>query len=462
MNRPIAHPSAQVKQAERQGPSRWVSALISLVILGGGIGAAVLMVKTKAKPTKSDETVVAPLVEVISASVGNTPVSVELNGEVMPARRVVVMPEVGGRVMWQSPELVPGGILKKGTPLVRLDGRDYALAVKQQQAQLASQKLNLRVEKGRKTVAQREWELFNQERREAGLPALEDENPEKAGTDAKDGDDAKDDAGRLALRDPQVQSAKVAVKSAESSLARSRLALGKTTLSAPFNAFVQAENVDEGQLVSPGYQLATLVGTDAFWVQVSVPVDKLSFIQLPRGKEPGSKATIFMDTGSGAVSREGRVIRLLGDLDPIGRLARVLIEVTDPFMLGDAPIATGAKEGDEPQARIPLLLGSYVRVRLEGVELQGVAEIPRLALQDGERLYILKPDNRLEIRKVTVVWSDRDRVVINGNMKNGERLIVTNLSVPVEGMTLRVADEAAPAASPSTAAASSNIPAKAP
>jgi len=430
MNRPIAPPPTSTSSTTKSMP-RWLTAVIALGIMFAGIAVAVIMVKTKPKPQKSEEKVVVPLVEVATIRVGTKPVVMQLHGKVMPAQSIVVMPEVGGRVMWQSPELVPGGMVKKGAPLVRLDARDYALAVQQQQAQLASQKVTLQQEHGRKTVAEREWDLFNEERRRAGLPPLEE----------KEGDD-----DRLALREPQLKSAEIAVQSADSALARAQLQLAKTTIAAPFNAFVRSENVDVGQLVSSGYQLATLVGTDAFWVQISVPVDKLAFIDFPEGDRPGSKAKVWMDTGNGRVERHGEVIRLLGDLDPVGGLARILVEVPDPFLLEGhdddtaAPVDAG-DEGEPTQARLPLLLGSFVHAEIAGVELRGIAEIPRVALRESNRIFVLDAEDKLDIREVDVVWGDDERVVVDGKVKDGERLVLTSLTAPVQGMHLRV-DEA--------------------
>jgi multidrug efflux pump subunit AcrA (membrane-fusion protein) len=429
MNRPIAPPPSSTRssaaQDDKSGLPRWATILIVLAILGAGIGSAVVMVKTKKKPQKSEENVLAPLVEVTPIRVGKKPISMQLNGEVTAAQQVVLMPEVGGRIRWQSPKLVPGGMVDEGEPLVRLDARDYALAVQQQQAQLANQELNLRLEKGRKTVAQREWDLFNQERERAGLPPLENDD---------------EDNERLALREPQLQSAKVAVESANSALARAKLQLSKTNLTAPFNAFVQSESVEVGQLVSPGYQLATLVGTDAFWVRISVPVDKLSFISFPKGDQPGSKAKVSMEMGKERVEREGTVLRLLGDLDPVGRLARIIVEIPDPFGLKQDAPETPEDEGAAPKSNLPLLVGSFVRAAIEGVELKGIAEIPRVALRENDRIFVLTPDDTLDVRTIDVVWGDDERVLIDGAVKDGERLILSPLPAPVEGMKLRTED----------------------
>jgi multidrug efflux pump subunit AcrA (membrane-fusion protein) len=412
---------------DKTGKGSWISALIAIAVLLGGVGVAVTLVKTKPTAQKETEEAVAPLVHVVPVKVGSQRVRMQLNGQVMPARKVIVLPEVGGRIVWHNKNLVPGGMIEKGEPLVRIDARDYALAVKQQQAQLANQQLALTVETSRGKVASREWELYKAEREKLGLPVPEDKDAE--------GEDA------LVLRGPQLDSAKVAVGAAKSNIARAKLALSKTGLTAPFNAFVQNENVEKGQLVGPSSQLATLVGTDVFWVQVSVPVDKLGYINLPHGDDAGSDVLVWAKTGRGRIERRGRVVRLLGDLDPLGRMARVLVEIQDPFGLkkNDADPKQEGKAGAEKE--LPLLLGSYVRVEIEGAEVDNVAEIPRSGLQPNGKVHLLDSNGELVIKQVTVVWGRPDTVLVRGGLKTGERLVVTTLGAPVAGMKLRASKQ---------------------
>ncbi|MBW2459255.1 MAG: HlyD family efflux transporter periplasmic adaptor subunit [Deltaproteobacteria bacterium] len=443
----MSNQSGYERPVEKRATSMagWLAAILSILILGTGAAIAVIFIKTKPEAKREPEAAVAPLVEVVTVKVGTHPVTMQVHGQVMPAEQVVVMPEVGGRVMWQSEDLVPGGLVKKGQPLVRIDPRDYALALKQQQAQLANQQLMLQVEKGRRRVAEQEWEIYQQERKQAGLGS-------PTGTDPDD-----PDAGApLALRQPHVKTAEVAVGAARSNIARAKLQLSKTGLIAPFNAFVQRENVDVGQLVGPASQLAVLVGTDAFWVQVSLPMDKLDYVAMPQGKEKGSPAKVWVETGRGRIEREGYVVRLLGDLDPVGRMARLLVEIDDPFQLreqGDGqeePAAelSGAAEGQAVKSKLPLLLGSFVRVVIQGVELEQVAEIPRVALQPSNEVFLLSDKGTLEIKKVQVVWGAEDTILVSGPLKTGQRLIVSPLQAPVVDMLLRVVgDGAKPAAS---------------
>jgi multidrug efflux pump subunit AcrA (membrane-fusion protein) len=406
------------------GLPRWVAVLISIAIVGIGCGVAFALVELRQEPTRNPERPTHPLVQTTEALVSPQKVRLQLQGEVQAARKVVVMPEVAGRVVWHHDQLLPGGMVAAGEPLIRIDARDYALALRQQMSQLEGQRLALQVEKGRQKVAEHEWDLYVEERKKLGLPV-----PDKPA-----------DGASLTLREPQLKSAEVAVESAQSGIARAQLAVGKTTIVAPFNAFVQLESVDIGQLVGPSFQLATLVGTDAFWVLVSVPVSKLGFVELPQGKSPGSPAKVALDTGQGRIEREGQVVRLLGDLDPVGRMARILVEVPDPFRLKTNGEKAAAKpdEAAPVNGKLPLFLGAYVRVEIEGSEVADVAMIPRVALQPASQVFVVDADSKLRIHKVDVVWGTEEHVFVRGPLKGGERVVTTTLSAPVDGMTVRV------------------------
>jgi len=206
------------------------------------------------------------------------------------------------------------------------------------------------------------------------------------------------------------------------------------------------ERVDLGQLVGPQSQIATLVGTDAFWVQVSIPIDKLPYVKLPQGDKLGSHARIWVDTGQGRIERDGRVIRLLGDLDPAGRMARLVVEVQDPFGLKPKPSGESslAKQSDEMDAggptpsALPLLLGSFVHVDIEGKLLEQVVEIPRRALRSDNTVWLLNAKNELTVKSVRVVWSTSQSTIIRGSLATGDRVIVSRLGGAVSGMKLRV------------------------
>ncbi len=385
--------------------------VLPLVALAVGVSVFMGLVRTKPPVQRGQRQDRAPLVEVERAVSASHTLTVTGQGEVVPARRVVLMPELTGRVQWQSGELVPGGRFREGEPILRIDPRNYRVSIEQQQAQLERSQMELEMERGRQVIAEREWELFG----------------------GGEGEQATEEGRALALRQPHLRTARVAVKAAESSLDRARLDLRKTTLRAPFNAMVQSESVDPGQLVGPQTQVATLVGTDQFWVQVAVPLDVLPHIDVPGlGGQDGSEARVVQEVGERRIERVGHIVRLLGDLDPVGRMARILVAIDDPLAL-DAQGADGEV--------LPLLLGAYVNVAIEGGRLDGVIEVPRTALREGGQIYVLTEQSRLEIRDVEIAWRTEDTVLIRSGLHDGERFVTSRVPTPVEGMELRTEEE---------------------
>jgi hypothetical protein len=185
--------------------------------------------------------------------------------------------------------------------------------------------------------------------------------------------------------------------------------------------------VDIGSQVSGQEKLAELVGTDEYWIQASIPVERLSWIKIPRNSaESGSKVRVLYRNTD---ERAGRVIKLLGALETEGRMARILVEVQDPL---------GLKTAGNNQ--LPLLIGEYVRIEIEGRRLQNVYRIPRAALRDDANLWIVSNDGKLDIRKVDIVWRDTQTVLLREGLEPDERLIVSDLPSPIKGMPVQVAE----------------------
>ncbi|MFW5876564.1 MAG: efflux RND transporter periplasmic adaptor subunit [Myxococcota bacterium] len=383
--------------------------LLVVLVIGAGAGIMLWLKSTKPQADRVETEERGRLVEVSTVKRGRHEVAVRAQGTVMPARRVVIQPELNGRVVWQNSNLVPGGRLQKGDRIIRIDARDYALALESRKADVSRAKLELKLERSRQEVAKREWDEF-------GTP-----------------EEQEADGGTLALRDPQVKTAAVAVDSARSAYDQAKLNLEKTLLKAPFNALVMQENVDEGQLVGTQTQVATLVGTDRFWVQVSVPVDALPHIRTPddESDEGGSVVRVWQDVGGERVERTGRVLRILPDLDEGGAMARILVGIDDPLGL----------EASDEETVSPMLLNSYVNVEIDAPPIDDVIQIPRTALRDGSRVYVMDEEGKLRIREVQLAWRQPDSVLVRSGLKEGEQLVVSRVPAPVEGMDLRTAKE---------------------
>jgi RND family efflux transporter MFP subunit len=374
-------------------------ALASLGILALAGGIAFLLVATKKEAPQVEKTTLGHLVEVVTVERGAHKITVDAHGRAVAAREIVIQPEVTGRVTWHAPHLAPGGRFKKGEAMFKLDQRDYRIAVDARRADVSRAELELRVEQGTQKVAEKEWEAFG------GTSPTAQENRD------------------LALRMPQLKAAEVGLDAAKSSLDKASLDLQRTTLKAPFDGIVVTESVGVGMVVGPQSQLGRFVSTEEFWVTVSVPASAIARLSFPSEERPGSTVTIQYRAGDARGEIEGELLRLLPDLDPQGSMARLIAKIPSPL-----------------DQRPPLLLGTYVAVSIEADPLEDVAEIPRAALQEGDVVFVMTEDDKLEFRPVEIAWELPKSLLVADGLAPGERVIISQIGTPLPGMALRLAE----------------------
>ncbi|MFC1843442.1 efflux RND transporter periplasmic adaptor subunit [Thermodesulfobacteriota bacterium] len=392
----------QGKQSAIKPASRNIMRLIiCLVLIAAGIVGARFLIATKPKVNRRPPERMAPLVQTAVLQPENYTFNIPAMGTVIPARETALEVPVSGEMIYVHPEFTEGGMFAKGTKILQVDPKDFELAVQQKRKALADAVYSLKLEQGHQDVARQEWSLLYGDK-----PIDEGESD-------------------LALRKPHLEKVQVEIEAARAELEQAEINLQRTTLTAPFNALVLNSYVEMGSQVSSQERLADLVGTDTYWVRVSLPIDRLKWVQVPNGdQEAGSEVDIFYRADN---VKTGRVARLLPDLSKEGRMARLLIEVADPLDLQ-------AKDEKKPM----LLIGEYVRVSIEGEELHNVYRVPRSALRNDREVWIVDEESKLAILPVKTIWRDQDTVVVRDGFKPGEALVISDIPAPVAGMDLRV------------------------
>ena len=388
-------------------PTFWgkvVRILIPLLMIMAGAVAwsyfkATAPVMQKAKPERK-----VAVVDVQTARPADTRAIVSAMGTVVAAREVTLKAQVAGMVRSVADAYVPGGRIAKGTELLSLDPVDYEVAVQKAQSALATAKAALAIEQGSQTIAREELALMS---------VLSSEGVSQ--TD-------------LALGKPQLEQARADVTSAEADLRQAMLDLNRTVVRAPFNAMVVERNVNVGTYAGVQDSLATLVGTDEFWIEAVVSLDQLALIDLHY--PGGCPVTIRSQVGTGTWT--GYVVQVAGKLSESSRRATVIVSVKNPLGTIERPSA------------VHLMIDDYVNVEIAGRELTNVIELPRAVMQDGKRVWVYD-DGTLDIRKVTLVWKSTDAVYLDTGVRAGEKVVTSALATPVQGMALKIAD-AQPAA----------------
>ena len=384
-----------------------------LVVMGGVLGARALIASRPPVPKASQEAT-PTLVEILTVHAQDERAVITAFGTVRAHRELTVFPRAEGYVIAQHDDLITGGWIRAGETLFQIDPRDYRLAVDAERGNLTRAEFELQVEQGNQVVARQEWDLLESSIETSALGQL------------------------LALRKPHLKEKQAALAAAKSRLAQAELDLKRTMVKAPCNALVLSEAVEVGQLVNARGAVATLVCTDAFRVEVSIPINQLDRIAFPdlsssqdrSAKDrpaQGSVVRIERDLGNGHTAEwTGWVTRLLGDVTENGRMARLLVLVPDPL---------GREQGEE--SRSPLLLGEYVRVEVLGPILSDVIVLPRSSLREGERVWVNNAHNQLEIRHVEVTLSRTDSVLISKGLVSGEQVVTSSLPAALPGMLLQ-------------------------
>ncbi|MDP8218888.1 MAG: efflux RND transporter periplasmic adaptor subunit [Candidatus Theseobacter exili] len=390
----------KIAQANNSGSlsSRFVWFVLPPVIVLLGIVVAVWLVKTRPQPKRHMPKEQSTLVNTVNLEKTSEKVILHANGIVVPSREILLQPRVSGTIIGITPQFIPGGRYKKGEEILRIDPTDYKIALEARKADLARAEQEYKLELGKQDIASHEWNLM----KESGLTTELDEE--------------------LTLRKPHIKTAEANMDSAKALLRRAKLDLERTTVYAPFDSVILTKNTDLGAQVSSQTVLAKLAGTDTYWIEATLPVNQLRWLNdFIEGNVPNPSAAILPAGGITSKAKwKGKLIQYRPDLETKGRLSQLLISVNNPM--------NNASEA-------PLLLGSYVKTEIEGPVLNAIFVLPRSALRNGNEVWLNK-QNRLEIVPVKVLWEEQTRVFIQDTLKENQQIIVSDIAAPIEGMLL--------------------------
>jgi RND family efflux transporter MFP subunit len=290
---------------------RIIHIFATLSFIGAGVVGFLILTANKPQLKKTKPPAPIPMVSAVPVQIEDVAVPIVGEGTVRPLREIQLVPQVSGPIIYASPALVDGGDFKKGEVLVRIDPADYRLAVTLARARIKETESSLKLAEEEAAAAQEEWQLLNEDtpgsRRK--LPAL---------------------VAKL----PQLEAAKAKLAADRAELKKATLNLARTEMKAPFNGRVSEENVDIGQYVSTGQNLATLFSTRAAEIVVPFEDESLFWFHVPGftpGSGPGSPAKIMARFAGRDLTWTGRVNRAEGKLDERTRMINVVVRVEKPY-----------------------------------------------------------------------------------------------------------------------------------
>lgn len=348
-------------------------------------------------------------VEIITVTTQTIPDEPEFIGQAEASRPVEIRSQVTGLL---KAVLYPEGRdVKKGDRLYQIDPVPFQAAAASAKAKIAQAEAKL-------VQAKQDLERVK--------PLLAEQ-----AVSQKDVDDAV----------AQELSAKAALQGAKADLIKSQFDLDNTLITAPISGLIERSRYYEGRLVSAQTDLLTVVHrVDPMFVVVNVPE---SFI-LKRRRDIESKKIHH----PGVYQLRGRLTMM----DDTAYPHEGVLDLLEPGLRTE----TGSRQTriTFPNPDRSLLPGQFVKVRFTGDTKTDAVLIPQRAVLQGPQgpfVYVVGPDEKVQIRDVVASTWKGDQWMIDGGLKAGDRVVVNGLMTIGPGAPVKAVpwkSTAVPAADP--------------
>ena len=377
---------------------------VPILIVVGFIVATSAYISANKKPKEKKKNFNTLAVIADYAKSENVQLKVRTQGEARPQIEIDLVPEVGGKIVYVSPNFIEGGIFRKDEVLLRIEDADFKVGV-------------IRAEAG---VAQAEQVLI----REEAEGAIARQDYAELG---------RGEPTPLALRLPQQAQARASLQAAMAELEAAKLNLSRTEVRAPFSGRVRNKASDLGQFVNPGSPLGRIFSTNVVEVRLPLSDQQLSKLDLPlayvaktRSEAPKVKLSCLV---AGKIHHwEGRIMRTDATYDTQSRALFAIVEVPDPY--GNGASTDG----------VPLAPGLFVDAEVEGRSFADMIVIPRDGLRPQNEVYIVDDKGKAEIRTVSVLDTEPDRAVLTSGIQAGELVVLSPMERSRIELTLKVLD----------------------
>jgi RND family efflux transporter MFP subunit len=361
-----------------------------IILVGVGLSYGLSQLKPEAPQKESDR--LDPLVEVMRLETSSESFRIRSQGTVKPRTETVLSAEVSGAIVSISPKFIAGGVFAPDEVLMRIDPTDYSVAV----------------DKAEALVKQRQIEY----------------------------DGAKKLRSQGYRAESEYASAAATLSAAQAELVRSRRNLERTYIRLPYEGMVLSKESDIGQFVTPGTRLGVVFATDLAEVRLPLTDVDLAFIDLPSPADAtpasvvdGSEVVLTATQQGRKVSWQAHLVRSEGIVDERSRVTYAVAQVADPYQL----------HGDG----VPLPVGTFVAAEIQGTAAMDVIRIPRSALRGSDQVLIVDAETTIEIRTVVVIRADERYAYLGGGVAEGERISITAIEAPTNGMSVRTAEATA-------------------
>ena len=429
-----------------------LNVLLFVFALAIGVAIFVLLMRSRTPPSReslvehsrSVRVIQAPKVAVVPRAIGY--------GSVQPGITWEAVSQVGGTIVAMHPDLDVGGIIPKDALLFRIDPEEYGLATTKGEADVADLRARITELEQRQHNYERILEI---ERRSLEISAKELQRKRQLvekGTISKSEVDQQEQKflsqknavqnleNSLNLLPAERESLEAQLESGRSQLAGTRLDVGRTEIRAPFTLRIEKLNVELHEYAPPGSVLAQAYDIAAAEIPAQMPLAAMRRVVSGKGFKQmaaqnkfsmddlrtmlGLKAVVRLPLGDDTLEWQARFSRMGEEIDPQTRTVPVYVVVDDPYVQ--------AIPGERP----PLLKNMYCQVELQGQPRPAEVVIPRIALRQGNVVYVVNNASRLELRNVKPGYAQGSIVAIEEGLAPDEQVVISDLEPAIAGQLL--------------------------
>ncbi len=416
-----------------------------------GIAILVMAIKLKPEPPLLPEFDNSRLVEVMPLELQSVAPEVTGFGRVSPKHIWQGISEVSGRVIYRHPQLETGRLLPAGTLLLQIDPLEYELKVAQAesniratQAQLAridreEQNLitTLELERSRLQLIRAEYERKQSLMDRKLISSSDLEAQEQALLSQRKLVQDMDSNLQLIPNDRRVSEAQLSVEEAQ--LQDAERQLSKTSITLPADARIAEVNIELDQAVTMGQTMLTAQQLGEVEIRAELSMNDMrqlisSVREFPNAEGLPSieilelPALVQLRSGDVEFQWPAELTRVAETVDPEQGTVGIFLEVEQDF------------RSINLQATPPLSNGMFLTARVQGKPVETFL-VPERALHTNQ-VYLMDDEGKLVIKPIRVLFRTQDGVAIDGELEEGQQLILNDLIPAIPGMSVRVAEPA--------------------
>ena len=374
--------------------NKYIKKYSPIIILVSSVILFVLMIKLKPEAEFQEPKIIPQLVETMVAYPSEVSAKISSQGTIRPEHEIFITSELSGKVAWVSESFLDGAGFRTGDTLMKIEKRDYELALISTESSLFQAKLALEREEAESNLASIEWKRVG-----------------------------KGDASSLTLREPQLAQARAVLAAAEAAYEQSKRNLERTSIIAPFDGRVRKKMLDLGTNLIPGARVADIYATASFEVRLPIADKDIPFLGIPldgTSINSTNRPDVKLSTSYGGDELEinGSIVRSESEIDLKTRMISVIATI---------PIS---------KSNTRFKVGMFVNAEIKGSSFPGVTVVPRSAVKDDMIWVVI--DQKLRRKSVEVIRYEKDFAFISNGLNKNDRILITRLSSYVDGMPVRL------------------------